>query len=134
MTSGKSDRGSVTVEIVLLTPVIVLFALFVVFGGRSTETLSDVRRAADQGARAASMVSSERMNAEATRAVRHDLERRGVSCPEPQVSVVRSVEGRVVTVTVSCRPRSDGLELLSVDTSNLTASSSEVVDRYRAGG
>lgn len=134
MTDSKSDRGSATVEVVLLTPVIVLFVMFVVFGGRSTEALNDVRRAADQGARAASMVSSGRMNDEANRAVREDLERRGVSCPEPQVSVAQSVEGRVVTVTVSCRPRSDGLDLLSVETSNLTASSSEVVDRYRAGG
>lgn len=127
------DEGSVTVEIVLLTPLLVLFTVFAIFGGRAAESMTDVQHAADQGARAASLVSSSRMHAEANRAVRHDLEERGVSCPDPVVSVSPSMEGRVVTVTVTCRARQDGLELLSVGTPSLTASSTEVVDRYRGG-
>jgi Flp pilus assembly protein TadG len=123
----------VTVEIVLLTPILVLFAVFAVFGGRVTESMTDVQHAADQGARAASLVSSSRMHGEATRAVRHDLEQRGVSCPDPEISVSPSMERRVVTVTVTCRAGEDGIELLSVATPSLTASSTEVVDRFRGG-
>jgi Flp pilus assembly protein TadG len=129
----RRDRGSVTVEMVLLTPVLMLFAIFAIFGGRTAESMTDVQHAADQGARAASLVSSSRMRAEAVRAVRLDLDQRGVSCPDPAISVEPSLEGRVVTVTVTCRAREDGLEILSVDTPTLTASSTEVVDRYRAG-
>jgi Flp pilus assembly protein TadG len=131
--SRRQDEGSVTVEMVLLTPVLVLFTVFAVFGGRSAETMTDVQHAADQGARAASLVSASRMYAEANRAVRHDLDERGVSCPEPNVSVTPSLEGRVVTVTVTCQALDDGLEILSVRTPSLTASSTEVVDRYRGG-
>lgn len=129
----RRDEGSVTVEVVLLTPLLVAFALFAVFGGRAAESMTDVQHAADQGARAASLVSSSRMVAEADRAVRHDLDERGVSCPEPDVTVSLSLEGRVVTVTVTCRPRNDGLEMLAVTAPTLTASSTEVVDRYRGG-
>lgn len=133
MKSSSRDRGSVTVEIVLLTPLLVLFTVFTVFGGRAVESQNDVRHAADQGARAASLVSPSRMHAEAERAVRRDLEERSVSCPEPRVVVSHSLEGRVVTVSVSCRARDEGLDLLAVGTPTLTASSSEVVDRYRGG-
>lgn len=129
----RRDVGSVTVEVVLLTPLLVLFAVFAVFGGRAAESMTDVQHAADQGARAASLVSSTRMDAEANRAVRDDLAERGVSCPSPRVDVMPSLEGRVVTVTVSCRARLDGLRLLSVGAPTLTASSTEVVDRYRGG-
>ncbi|MEN9805406.1 MAG: hypothetical protein RIS41_2253 [Actinomycetota bacterium] len=130
---SRRDRGSVTVEMVLLTPLLVLFVIFTVFGGRAAESMTDVQHAADQGARAASLVSSARMQAQAVQAVRHDLDDRGVSCPDPAITVSPSLEGRVVTVTVTCRAREGGLEILSVDTPTLTASSTEVVDRYRAG-
>ena len=129
----RRDKGSVTVEIVLLTPLLVLFALFAIFGGRAAESMTDVQHAADQGARAASLVSASRMEAEANRVVRNDLAERGTSCPEPVVTVSRSLEGRVVTVSVTCRARNDGLEILSIATPTLTASSTEVVDRYRGG-
>lgn len=130
---SRRDTGSVTVEVIILTPVLVLFVIFTVFGGRVTESLVDVQHAADQGARAASMVSSSRMSTEAWRAVRHDLDARGVSCPEPDVVVSPSNDDRTVTVTVTCRARPNGLESLSVGTPTLTATSTEVIDRYRGG-
>ncbi|MGA1698850.1 MAG: TadE family protein, partial [Ilumatobacteraceae bacterium] len=55
------DKGSASVEMVLITPLLVIFVLFVIFGGRSVESSSDVKHAADQGARAASMVATSRM-------------------------------------------------------------------------
>jgi len=125
------DKGSASVEMVLITPLLVIFVLFVIFGSRSVESSSDVKHAADQGARAASMVAMSRMPNAARRAVEADLVARRVSCPIPKIDVRTSQDGRTVTVTVSCRADSRGLDLLGVSTRSMTASSTEVVDRYR---
>ncbi|MGA1753046.1 MAG: TadE/TadG family type IV pilus assembly protein [Pontimonas sp.] len=127
------DKGSASVEMVLITPLLVIFVLFVIFGGRSVESSSDVKHAADQGARAASMVATSRMPNAARRAAEADLVARRVSCPIPKIDVRTSQDGRTVTVTVSCRADSRGLDLLGVSTRSMTASSTEVVDRYRTG-
>lgn len=127
------DKGSASVEMVLITPLLVIFVLFVIFGGRSVESSSDVKHAADQGARAASMVATSRMPNAARRAAEADLVARRVSCPIPKIDVRTSQDGRTVTVTVSCRADSRGFDLLGVSTRSMTASSTEVVDRYRTG-
>lgn len=129
----ERDTGSASVEMVILTPLLVLFVLLVIFGGRSVESSNDVKHAADQGARAASMVTTSRMTDVARRAVESDLAARQVSCPIPQIDVNTAQSGRTVTVTVSCRADSRGLGLLDVPTRVVTASSTEVVDRYRGG-
>ncbi len=128
----ERDSGSASVEMVILTPVLVLFVLLVIFGGRGVESSNDVKHAADQGARAASMVTASRMTEVAREAVESDLAARQVSCPTPRIDVDTGLSGRTVTVTVSCRPDSRGLDLLAVSTRVVTASSTEVVDRYRA--
>ena len=120
-------------EMVLITPLLVIFVLLIVFGGRSVESSNDVKHAADQGARAASMVASSRMDEVARAAVEADLRARRVSCPFPSVGVGTSLGGRTVTVTVSCRASGEGLDLLDVSTRVVRASSTEVIDRYRAG-
>src|SRR4051794_35132473 len=52
-----ADRGSVTVELVILAPVLVILMLFVVFVGRASGATEQIRHAADEGARAASLVA-----------------------------------------------------------------------------
>ena len=47
----KTDSGSVTVEMVLLTPVLMVLILFGVYSGRASESFAQVRSAADQAAR-----------------------------------------------------------------------------------
>lgn len=133
MNQKVRDRGSVSVEMVALTPILVLLALFAVFVGRSAEGLTAVQHAADQGARAASKVAFPRMAAAGTDAVMADLVDREVACVSPRVSVVRGDDDRTVTVSVSCSPSTDGLSLLDVDSPRLSASSTEVVDFYRGG-
>lgn len=127
------DRGSVSVEMVLLTPVLVLFTVFAVFGGRSTETMTDVRHAADQGARAASMVSRAHMQSVARMTVLADLSERRITCSSPRIETSLDSSRRTVTVSVACRPDDSDLGLLSVATSELRASSTEVIDVYRGG-
>ena len=129
------DRGSAAVELVLLTPLLVTLLLFVVHVGRAGEGMTAVRHAADQGARAASLVSEARMNDAARRAVMDDLARSEASCGSPSVTVRVALSGSVrwVTVHVACSTPTDGLGLLGGGSTVITASSSEVVDRYRGG-
>lgn len=130
-----SERGSATVEIVLVAPLLVVLVMSVVHAGRSAEALVQLRHAADQGARAASMVRTERMEDVGERAVREDLVGSGSSCTDPLVNV--AVDGdsvvRAVMVEIECTVRIAGLELLGVRTRRLEARSTEVIDLWRAG-
>lgn len=129
----RIDRGSSTVEAVLMAPVLVAVVLFGIFVGRTAEASVEVKHAADQGARAAAMVAFERMDQVARATVMSDLEDRGVSCPTPRIDVVPAGDRRSVTVTVGCAVSIEGLSLLGVDGPRLTATSTEIVDRFRGG-
>lgn len=131
--SSSRDHGSVAVEIVLLTPVLIIFTLLAVFGGRATEAMSDVRHAADQGARAASMVSRNRMEVVARKAVLTDLRNRNSTCSEPGIDTSLNASRRYVTVSVTCQPDDRDLGLLDLSMPELRASSTEVIDTYRGG-
>jgi Flp pilus assembly protein TadG len=78
--SRLSNSGSAALELVLLTPVLVALMLFIVFAGRAGEGMSELRHAADQGARAASQASRTRMQQAARTAVLGDLRTSGLSC------------------------------------------------------
>lgn len=129
------DRGSAAIEMVLLTPLLVTLLLFVVHVGRAGAGVDAVRHAADQGARAASLVSESRMRAVAESAVVADLARSERTCARISVSTDRFVTGSTewVTVRVSCSTSSLGLGLLGVGSTALSASSTEVIDRFRGG-
>jgi Flp pilus assembly protein TadG len=131
----RGDIGSTAVELVLLTPVLVALFLFVVHVGRSGEGLSELRHAADQGARAASLVSRSRMGAAAEQAVRQDLSLSGSSCERPSVviSYQSSTMSAAVRVDVRCWVSTSGLNLLGARPVRLSASSTEVIDRFRGG-
>jgi hypothetical protein len=109
--------------------------VFVVHVGRAGDAMTSVRHAADQGARAASLVSEGRMGDAARRAVLSDLARGDHACVDPSVVVTTTMSGNVewVTVRVSCSTNADGLELLGVGETALVATSTEVVDRFRGG-
>lgn len=128
------DRGSIATEVVLLTPVLVSLFLLVVWLGRAGEVVVAVRHAADQGARAASLVRSDAMDATARDAVLRDLATNAVSCRSPLVDVDRTSVGELqaVRVSVTCTVSQRGISLLGVGVRTVRASSTEVVDRYRA--
>lgn len=127
------DLGSVTVELVVLTPLFVILSLFAVFAGRATEGLTAVRHAADQGARAASKVAIERMELVGRAAALEDLRNRRVSCVDPQISVVPGDGGRTITVSIECSSSANGLGLLDASSPTVQATSTEVIDVYRGG-
>jgi len=132
----KRDRGSVATEMVLLTPLLIIMLMFVVHAGRAGQGINQLKHAADQGARAASLVSRPRMSSVAQQAVLDDLSTSGLSCMSPRVvtTYARLSMSSSVTVTVSCQTSNEGLSLLGAHTVNMAATSTEVIDRYRAGG
>jgi len=131
----RRECGSASVELVLLTPVLMFLVLLVVLAGRSGEVLLQVKHAADQGARAASISAISRQTVEGRGAALSDLAATGVSCNNPRVSVEPQQIGptRFVKVVVECEVNHKGLDLLGVGTKTVRAESLEVLDTYRAG-
>jgi Flp pilus assembly protein TadG len=129
----KNDRGSLTVEMVILTPVLMFMVLFGVHVGRLSEAKVQVQHAADQGARAGSIAAKSKVVSAATVAAENDLELAGVSCTEVSVEVGLITTGltNAVRVQVDCDVRIDGTELLGLLPDRVHASSIEVIDEWR---
>jgi Flp pilus assembly protein TadG len=129
----KTDQGSLTVEMVLLAPVLMVLVLFGVHSGRLSEANIQVQHAADQGARAGSLVSESKIVSAAKSAVEADLMLAGVSCRKFSVNVEQVDAGvaSAVQVQVLCSVRVDGTELLGLLPDQVSASSIEVIDAWR---
>lgn len=129
------DRGGASVEMVLLTPMLMVLVLFIVYAGRGGTVVEQVRHAADQGARSASMVALPRQYSAARDAVLADLRRNGVGCSRPSVQLSLGRRGRVrtVRVTVTCTIMTTGLSLLGSRQRDVRASSTEAIDVFRGG-
>ena len=134
---GRGDGGSVALELVLLTPVVLVLIVFVVFCGRTSRAESLVRDAAAAGARAASLRQQpSTARTDALAAVQASLAGHSTTCSAPQVSVDTTAlrPGGQVLVRVSCTTRLGDLALLGIPGSRtFTATSVEVVDRWRGG-
>lgn len=130
-----TERGSATLELVLVTPVLLLMLLFVVFLGRLGEARNDVDRAARDAARAASIArSADDADVAGRNAARSTLESGGVSCRRLDVTVDASKfsVGGDVSATVTCTVDLADVAALKVPGSEtLTASFTEPVDVYR---
>ena len=129
----KTHSGSVTVEMVLLTPVLMVLILFGVYSGRASESSIQVRHAADQAARGASTVSRARIESTAFQVAERVLVGESTSCIDFSVRTSLVVQGgnNAVRVEVSCTINSQGLSLLGLTQRRVTASSTEVLDRWR---
>src|SRR3546814_12085025 len=84
-------RGSASLELVLVTPVVLILLLFVVCAGRLAEARADVDRAARDAARAASIARDPSSAEDAgTSAASATLESGGIRCRSIVVSVAVS--------------------------------------------
>lgn len=130
----RNLKGSASVELALLAPVLMILVLFIVVAGRSGEAMQQVKHAADQGARAASVAEQSRRIARGSSAALRDLQSTGVSCASQQVAVQNVMHNnfQAVVVTVSCKINHSGLSLLRLGSRTVTARSVEVLDVYRA--
>jgi Flp pilus assembly protein TadG len=106
------DRGSASLELVLLTPVLVALLLLVVTAGRYGQARSDVDAAARDAARSASLERSVPAARDAAeQAARRRLADRDVVCTgfDIMVSVDDFRAGGAVAATVRCDVRLDDL-------------------------
>jgi Flp pilus assembly protein TadG len=133
---ATGDRGTVAVELAVLAPAYIFLLLLVLYAGRVSAAETDITRAASVAARAASLrqhPTDATRDAQATAAA--NLAASGVPCA-PLTTDVDTADfgpGGTVTVTVTCRAPMADLALLGLPgTRTLTATSVEVIDRYRS--
>jgi Flp pilus assembly protein TadG len=130
-----SAEGSSTVEMALLTPLLVMVLLFVVLCGRLVSAQMDLDAAASSGARSGSIARTQAAaHAGAERTARDTLAARGVTCRDAAVDVVTGGlrPGGAVTVTVSCRVRLSDLLLLGVPGGRtVQATATSPIDQWR---
>lgn len=129
---ARDEQGSMAVEIVVLAPVLFMFAMLVVAGGRYVGVEGDIEAAARDAARAASLETDEgAARSAASAVVRQSLE--DMTCPI-DVDADWRPDG-TVTVTLHCKVPYDGLGLIGLPGSvDIDASSTVRLDPYRRYG
>ena len=131
------EEGSATLELALLTPVLLAFLLLMVAMGRFAGTRADVDAAARDAARAASAArSAPRARAVAEDAASATLRAGGVDCRSLTVDVelAKFAPGGTVAARVSCSVDLTDVSLLRLPGSRiLTARFVSPVDVYREG-
>ncbi|WP_410645331.1 TadE/TadG family type IV pilus assembly protein [Amycolatopsis sp. lyj-346] len=132
----RAERGSVTVEAVLLAPVLVmLLVFFAVVVHRGVDARLRLDDAAHQAARAASLQRTRTAAVAAAQAtVASALAHAGLVCRDATVSTTTSSSpGSTVVVSVRCTVDFGQALVLGVPGSRtLSAQASEVVDTYRS--
>lgn len=125
------ERGSMSVEMIVLVPVLLLIVMIAVAGGRLVSAEGMVQAAARDAARAASI---ERSAGEADAAARRSLaaaDTANARC-SGGVDVGGFGRGGTVTATVSCRVELSDLGLVFLPgATTVTASSTAPVDTWR---
>jgi len=131
----RGDRGSAAVELVLVTPLLMLMVLLAVAAGRLVQARMEVDSAAEQAARAASLARDPgTAAADADATADAALASQHLTCSPLTVSPGLSdfVPGGTVTVQVSCTVSLAGLSLLHIGGSQtLTSTFSSPIDVYR---
>jgi Flp pilus assembly protein TadG len=137
MTRLRDDEGNAVTETVLLVPVLLLVALFVVFVGRITSTNHDIDAAARDAARAASIESTpDAATAAAQDTATAALAGQHVRCNKLDVAVDTTAftAGGNVAVSIRCTVSLADVAGLPVPGSaTLHSRAVEVIDRYRGG-
>ena len=136
MTVLHAQRGAVSTELAVLTPLLIGFMLLVVFAGRVAQAEGDVAHAAHEAARAASLVGNPAAAVEAgEETAAANIAAGAVGCRRLDVSVDTGEfgAGGQVAVSISCEAAFSDIAMLAVPGSRtFTATAVEVIDTYRA--
>jgi Flp pilus assembly protein TadG len=127
----RRERGSMAVEVVLITPVLVAFLLLVISFGRYVAVRGDVESATRDAVRAASI---ERSSGSAVLAARRTASASltGHARCQPAELSGGFAAGGTITATLSCSVPLTDLGLLGLPGSvSVSASSSAPLDLYR---
>jgi Flp pilus assembly protein TadG len=132
-----ADRGSVTLELVILAPALIIMLLFVVAAGRIAQAHQAVEAAARDAARQASIARDPATaRANATSSAQAALTREGLNCPA-QVSVDTSGFARpigtpaTVTARVTCTVHLADVALAGVPTTTVSSHFTSPIDPFR---
>jgi len=132
-----ADRGSVAVETAVVAPALVVLMLLVVYAGRISHLDASVQRAASEASRAATLAGTPQAAEEAAAdAARDNLGTTSTPCSNLAIEVDTTDfrPGGSVTATIRCGASMSDVALLGVPGSRtFTASSTEVIDRFRGG-
>ena len=134
----QRERGSAPVELVIITPVLILFLLLYLGFGRVTRAEQLVDDAAAQAARAATLnyTSPGGATAAAEQAAAQALAESGLACASDQVTVDTADDrpGGSITVQLACH--TDLSQVIAAGfpgSTTLTASSTSPIDVYVPG-
>ena len=133
---ARGDLGSLTVELVVLTPVVVMFALATLAFGRLSQARQQVVEAAQAGAQAAAIGSDATDAQQAARtAASTGILASDHTCANPQIStnVDHFVPGGYVVVEVTCHVELSDLLVPGLPgATTVQASSTAPLDPYRS--
>ena len=132
---SRTDSGSASMELVLITPAVLVLLLLTVAGGRLVLARERVDAAARDAARAGTIARSPiTAQSDATRAADTRLAEAGVTCRtlDVNVDVTNFRPGGTVSTTISCTVDLSDLTLLGVPgTRTITSTAVETVDSLR---
>jgi Flp pilus assembly protein TadG len=136
--NGRRERGSAPVELVIITPVLILFLLLYLGFGRVSRAEQLVDDAAAQAARAATLdyLNPGQAAAAAQQAADQALSAGGLACASDQVSVDTGNDrpGGSITVHLACNADlSQAIAAGLPGSVTLTASSTSPIDVYVPG-
>ncbi len=130
------DRGSVSTELVIVTPIALALLCVVALVGRTSSARDVVNNAARDAARSASLErNADSATVAATQSATDSLNASGFRCAAQDVTADVSSygPGGQVSVTVTCEVKLSDLGLLGLTgTRRIQATSVEIVDRYKA--
>ena len=138
MIDWRNERGALSVEFAIVASIFFVgFLVLVVYAGRAGQASNDVRSAAHEAARSASLAATGgEASAAGTETANRNLLSSGLTCVDGSsvfVDTTDFVPGGWVTVTVSCTTRLSDLAVLSVPGSRTyTWSATEVIDVLRS--
>lgn len=130
----KGERGSGSVELVLLAPVVIAAALLMVLAGRQVSAQMTVNAIAHAAARDASLHHDPAAAYEAAAATAATgLAGRGLSCVRHRIALDldQMRPGGTITATLSCTTATTDLTGVGGVAREITGSAAVPIDRYR---
>lgn len=128
------DRGSITIEALLLIPALFIFGTLIVYAGRLTDASISVHHAADVAARVASQSNSAAASYRALQTAHQELSLLKTGCEDADIQVKKISNAGTVSyaVRIQCLVNTRGLGLLSLAPKYVHATSTEIVDVFTA--
>jgi Flp pilus assembly protein TadG len=136
---SSAQQGSITLELAIVTPALLLILMLLIAGGRLSSAHGQTEEAARDAARAASLARDPATAQQAAQAAAHaSVVNQNLSCSALNVSVSGDFSApagspAAVTATVDCQVSLNDLALLPIPGSKqVSASYTSVLDTYRA--